>query len=192
MPEGDSVLRTARSLDRALAGAVLVRAELRWPTVAAVDLRGRTVLGTATYGKHLLTRFDDGLTLHTHLRMEGRWSILGPRAAGRSPWVRALLGTATRTALGERLGMLDLVPTAQEHALVGHLGPDVLAEGFPDQGLARAVARLATSTETIAAALLDQRNQAGLGTIWMAESLFTRRIHPWTQPVRSWTRRRCS
>ncbi len=180
MPEGDSVLRTARSLDRALAGAVLVRAELRWPTVAGADLRGRTVLGTATYGKHLLTRLDDGMTLHTHLRMEGRWSILGPRATGRSPWVRALLGTATRTALGERLGMLDLVPTAEEHALVGHLGPDVLAEAFPSQGLARAVAHLATSTEPIAAALLDQRNQAGLGTIWMAESLFTRRIHPWT------------
>ena len=180
MPEGDAVLRTARSLDRALAGATLVHADLRWPSLATADLTGRTVLGTATYGKHLLTRLDDGTTLHSHLRMDGQWSVRGPGIDPRSAWVRAVLGTARHTAVGNRLGMLDLVATDREDTLVGHLGPDVLAPDFPATGLARATAHLAERPESIAAALLDQRNQAGLGTIWMAESLFTRRIHPWT------------
>ncbi len=78
MPEGDILRRTAAELDAALAGKVLLRAELRWPTVAGVDLVGRTVLGTRPYGKHLLTRFDDGRTLHTHLRMDGAWTCGAP------------------------------------------------------------------------------------------------------------------
>ena len=75
MPEGDEVRRTARGLDRVMAGRILTHAELRWPSAAGTDLVGRTWLGTAVVGKHLLTRFDDGRTLRTHLRMEGRWRL---------------------------------------------------------------------------------------------------------------------
>ena len=88
--------RTPRAwIQLALAGQRLTRADLRWPSVATVDLVGATVLGTAPYGKHLLTRFDDGRTLHTHLRMDGTGASArtGTReAAARSPDVRAVLG----------------------------------------------------------------------------------------------------
>jgi len=72
--------------------------------------------------------------------------------------------------------MLDLVRTNQEHTLVGHLGPDILDDDF-DAG--RAVANLAASDQTVGAALLDQRNLAGIGTLWSSESLFLERLHPW-------------
>src|SRR5690606_41690050 len=65
--------------------------------------------GHGTYGKHLLTRLEDGRTLHTHLRMEGRWRLIrtadissGRNRADRSPYVRAILGTDRWTALGDR------------------------------------------------------------------------------------------
>ena len=184
MPEGDIVRRTAARLDQALAGRRLSRAELRWPTAAEIDLTGRTVLANVPYGKHLLTRLDDERTLHTHLRMEGRWSIArtGSReASGGRAEVRALLGNEVWTALGKDLGMLDVVPTRDEHTLIGHLGPDVLADDFPQAGLPEALRRWAASAPRPACeVLLDQRVAAGIGTIYLAESLFTLGIWPWT------------
>lgn len=184
MPEGDVVRRTAARLDAALAGQVLSSAELRWPTAAGRVLAGRAVLHTRAYGKHLLTRLDDGRTLHTHLRMDGVWVVErtgAPRSAARRADARAVLATRSWTVVGLRLGMLDLVPTREEHALLGHLGPDVLADDYAEAGRAEILRRLAARRdEPIAAVLLDQRVAAGIGTIYAAESLFARRVWPWT------------
>lgn len=184
MPEGDILRRTAARLDQGIAGRVLTRAELRWPTAAEVVLVGRTVLGTVSYGKHLLTRFDDGRTLRTHLRMEGSWALArtgSPAAAARGSFVRVVLGERTWTAVGTRIGMLDVVATRDEHDLVGHLGPDLLAPDFPTAGLAEALSRVAArGGAPIAEVLLDQRVTAGIGTIYTAESLFAQRLWPWT------------
>lgn len=184
MPEGDTVRRTARTLEQALTGRVLERAELRWPSAVGVDLSGRTVVSTRSYGKHLLTRVDDGRTLHTHLRMEGSWKIArtgAPGAQGRGAYIRAVLANAVWTALGDRLGMLDVVATRDEGTLIGHLGPDILDDAFPTEGLAEALHRIAQRGRTpIAEVLLDQTALAGIGTIWASEPLFLRRIWPWT------------
>lgn len=193
MPEGDVLKLTAERLGAALGGAPLVRAELRWPSIAGADLSGRTLLESVAYGKHTLLRFDDGRTLHTHLRMDGSWKIqrTGTReAAGRNPAIRAVLATETWTCLGWHLGMMDLVRTRDEATLIGHLGPDVLAPGFVAEaeadgtfrdGAAVGARRLVVDpARAVCSALLDQRTVAGLGTIWMAESLFAERLWPWT------------
>jgi endonuclease-8 len=92
--------------------------------------------------------------------------------------VRAVLATEAYVAVATRLGMLDLVATRDEGTLVGHLGPDVLG---PDWDAERAIANLAAQPEAaIGAALLDQRNLAGLGTVYVAEALFLQRLSPWT------------
>lgn len=190
MPEGDSVWRTAHRLDDALSGRKLLDADLRWPGISTARLAGLTVVETVPRGKHILTRFDSGWTLHSHLRMDGSWVIrqtrpdqrIGQRVSGRRPesmgsgFVRAALVGEVYTAIGVDLGMLDLVRTRDEHTLVGHLGPDLLDPGFDAE---RAVANLARAEGTIGAALLDQTNLAGIGTIWASETLFTERIPPW-------------
>ena len=178
MPEGDTVLRTARRLHAAFAGEVLRRAELRWGDRDADVLVGATTTEVVARGKHLLHRTESGWTLHSHLRMEGSWRI----AAASEPVphradVRAVLATDVWTGLGLRLGMLDLVRTDDEHRLVGHLGPDVLGADW-DEDLA--VAHLLASPTTIGAALLDQRNLAGVGTLYCSESLFLEKMQPWT------------
>ncbi len=193
MPEGDTVLRTARRLDAALAGRELVRVELRWPGLGDVDLAGHVVHEVTAYGKQILARLDgfaaqQPLTLRSHLRMEGRWTIASPGPAGwpsaAGAGVRAVLANADWTAVGSRLGLLDLVPTAGEHTLIGHLGPDVMADSFPSEGRAESVARLAARPATaIGAALLDQTNVAGIGTMYMAETLFLERVSPWSPTV---------
>ena len=181
MPEGDTVHRTADRLDAALRDAVLERAELRWPSVPQVDLAGSRTLEVVARGKHLLHRFDTGTTLHTHLRMEGQWRVEHPGPATeralRRHDLRAALLTEQWSALGLRLGMLDLVPTARESELVGHLGPDVLG---PDWDATVAAARVTASEGLIGDALLDQRVLAGVGTFWASEILFIERVLPWT------------
>ena len=180
MPEGDTVWLTARLLDEALAGQVLVAADLRVPRHATADLSGRTVLASVSRGKHLLTRLSDGLTLHSHLGMEGSWRIFG---AGQRPYggpghqVRAVLQVPERRAVGYRLRRVDLVRTVEEQRLVGHLGPDLLG---PDWDVEEAVRRLRSRPERpVGEALLDQRNLAGIGNLYKAEVLFRHRVDPW-------------
>jgi endonuclease-8 len=201
MPEGDTVLRTARRLDQALAGRPLIRTELRWPTLGEADLAGRTVTEVVAYGKQILTRIaaadadapqpriptvsSDPLTLRSHLRMEGRWYI---HARDAEPWpargrasVRAVLGGAEWTAVGTWLGLLDLIPTAAESSLIGHLGPDIMADDFNPDGAIEAAHRLtADPGRHVGAALLDQTTVAGIGTMYMAEALFVQKVSPWT------------
>lgn len=179
MPEGDIVARAARTLDGVLAGRRLVRAQLRWGSLGSVDLVGARVVENVSRGKHLLTRLDDGRTLHTHLRMEGRWRVLeaGSRSRlERSSDVRCLLATTEHVCLGLQLGMMHVVPTRDERRLVGHLGPDLLD---PSLDVADAGRRLRSQGgRPIGEVLLDQRVVAGAGTIYVAETLWRLRIHP--------------
>jgi endonuclease-8 len=185
VPEGDTVHRTADRLDAALRGEVVERAELRWPSVPDVDLSGSRTLAVVARGKHILHRFDTGATLRTHLRMEGQWRVEHPgpdtERALRRHDVRAAVLTEPWSAVGLRLGMLDLVPTSREGDLVGHLGPDVLG---PDWDLERAAGRVTAYPGLVGDALLDQRVLAGVGTFWASEVLFLEGVLPWTPTSR--------
>lgn len=184
MPEGDAVRRTGMRLDRALAGRVLTSSDFRVPAYATVDLDGATVVGTVTQGKHLLTRIEpvEGppLTLHTHLKMEGSWRVVKPgqRWSGPAHEARVVLTTAESQAIGFRLGVVELIPTADEHTVVGHLGPDFLGpwtEADEQEALARLTAR---PDRRVGDALLDQTVAAGAGTIWTAETCFVNGVNP--------------
>ena len=182
VPEGDTVWRTCQLLDTALAGKSLTRCEFRVPKLATVDLTGVTITEVAPRGKHLLTRFDNSLTLHSHLQMDGAWRVL-PAGRGWSGGpvheIRAILGVDESTAVGYRLPVLELIKTDRESEVVGHLGPDLLG---PDWDLDEAVRRLAAQPDrTIGEALLDQRNLAGIGTVYRAEILFLQGINPRTR-----------
>ncbi|MCW2498164.1 DNA-formamidopyrimidine glycosylase family protein [Jatrophihabitans sp.] len=181
MPEGDTVWLTAHRLDRALAGRPLRVADLRVPALATVDLVGCTVVTVVARGKHLLTRLDTGLTLHSHLRMDGSWHLSrsGTRARGHPDhMIRALLGNDDWLATGYRVHDLELVETVHEERLVGHLGPDLLGPDWdPDEAVRRLLAQPAVA---VGEALLDQRNLAGIGNLYKCEVLFCERVNPWT------------
>lgn len=181
MPEGDTVWLAARRLHEALAGRVLTATDLRVPSLATVDLSGREVLQVTSRGKHLLMDVTDGRTLHSHFRMEGTWHLYRPGDrwhGGPMHTVRAILRTVDRVAVGYRLGELDLWRTDEVAARLRHLGPDVLG---PDWDADEALRRILADPDVpIVEALRDQRNLAGLGNIYVCESLFLRGVDPFT------------
>ncbi len=183
MPEGDTVYRAAKKLDAGLTGQALTGSDFRIPSLSTRDLTGAIVTGTISRGKHLLTRFDNGVTLRTHLKMEGTWQVGPSGARWRRPahTARVILRTATTEAVGFQV-LLDLVRTPSEDDLVGHLGPDLLG---PDWDADESLARLSVDpARPIGDALLDQRNLAGIGNVFKAELCFIGRVDPLT-PVGS-------
>jgi endonuclease-8 len=181
MPEGDTVFRLARRLGATLDGSIVTRTQFRVPQHATASLDGATVLEHDTHGKHLLTRFSSGFTLHTHLKMSGSWTVTrgGRRLPGRvMPDVRVLFATDRGdTAHGLLLPVVDLVPTAAEATLIGHLGPDPLRA---DWDATEAAVRVAASPgRAVNAVLLDQTCIAGLGNLWTNELCFLRGLNPW-------------
>jgi endonuclease-8 len=184
VPEGDSVWRAAAELHKALAGQTLTASDFRVPRFATLNLAGWTVEEVVPRGKHLLMRVlgpeERKLTIHSHLKMEGTWQVYPPGGRWRKPGftARCVLRTAAADAVGFSLGIVEVVRTADEDTIVGHLGPDLLG---PDWDPAEAEQRIRAAPDVpIGVALLDQRNLAGIGNIYRCESCFLSGVHPAT------------
>ncbi|MEF2977439.1 DNA-formamidopyrimidine glycosylase family protein [Subtercola sp. YIM 133946] len=181
MPEGDTVYRTAEHLNAVLAGQVLTGCDIRVPKFATVDLTGERVDDVVSRGKHLLMRIGE-FSIHSHLKMEGTWHVYRPETRWRKPaWqARAILKTAEWTAVGFELGKVEVLRRSDEDDVVGYLGPDLLGPGWD---AVEAERRLASDpAREIDVALLDQRNLAGLGNVFVNELCFLRGVLP-TRPV---------
>jgi endonuclease VIII len=193
VPEGDSVFRAARTLQRALAGRTVTRFESVFPRLTRIDddapIRGRTVERVDARGKHLLIWFSGGLVLRTHMRMNGSWHIYRPGERWQRPHsdMRIVLETDDMHAVAFSVPVAEFETAAalERTPALRDLGPDLLAEEFV---AADAVERLAARADMdIADALLDQSAVAGIGNIYKSEVLFAGRINPFLK-VREITR----
>src|SRR4051812_39580426 len=124
MPEGDSLHRAAARL-RPLVGHLVAASSphprgLATGVAAAVD--GRRLESVQAVGKHLLLRFDGGVTVRSHLRMNGRWRVgsIGTTGVGR-PWLVLRAGELEATQWNGPVLTL-------EQRVVSRLGPDLLAD----------------------------------------------------------------
>jgi endonuclease-8 len=184
MPEGDTLHRVAKTLQAALAGKEVTRFETVLPALARVDdqtpLRGRTIARVHAIGKHLLIEFSGGLTLRTHLRMNGSWHIYrtGERWMRPRSDMRLAIATADFVAVGFNIPVAELLDAREKVRSedLRRLGPDLLADAF-DAAAARERVR-AYGDREIANVLLNQRVVAGIGNVYKCELLFIRRIDP--------------
>lgn len=173
MPEGDTIWRTAAALRSRLLGKRITAARPQ----ALARLAGATVTAVEPVGKHLLIRFDSGLSLHSHMRMRGAWYLHRPGERWRRPeWqLKALLETEDTVAVCFAAPVVELVRDTGPR--VGHLGPDILADDWNAAGV---VARArALGDREIGEVLLDQRVTAGIGNVYRCEALWHRRVNPW-------------
>jgi endonuclease-8 len=176
MPEGDTLHRAAIRLAPLVGERVAVetphpRAQV---ALAAVDLDGRVLESVQAVGKNLILRFEGGVVVRSHLRMSGRWALRprgDVRGGGGRPWL---------ILRGERFeGVLWGGPVLELHArALARLGPDILAQPPAiDAMLARF--RAADPTRWLGELLQDQALVAGIGNMWMAETLWAAQISPW-------------
>jgi endonuclease VIII len=177
VPEGDALHRAARQLEALVGEHVEVEAPHPRARVTRVAERidGRKLVGVEAVGKNLLFRFDGGLVLRSHLRMNGRWQVL-PRTKTRrgTPWL-VLRGASTEAVLWNG-PVLEL-----DESRVRRLGPDILGDP-PDFDTMIAKLRRVDANQGIGEALLDQRLVSGIGNLWRAEALWRAEISPW-RPV---------
>jgi endonuclease VIII len=138
----------------------------------AEQLDGRKLESVGAVGKNMILRFEGGVVLRSHLRMSGRWTVY-PRGG-------ALRGRPWLILRGQELeAVLWGGPVLELHtrALAG-LGPDILAQP-PDFEAMLGRLRRADPGRPLGEMLLDQRLVAGIGNIWMAETLWREHLSPW-------------
>jgi formamidopyrimidine-DNA glycosylase len=196
LPEVETVRRGLATVmeGQPIAGVRVMRPDLRipFPERFAERLAGRTVRRLGRRAKYLLVECDDGTVLVVHLGMSGRMVIErangavmagrfahGSPAAARHEHVLFEMGDGTLVRFSDprRFGLMTLT-TADEvdrHPLLADLGPEPTGNDFNG---ARLAALLAGRRTPIKAALLDQRVVAGLGNIYVCESLFAAGISP--------------
>lgn len=183
MAEGDTILRAARRLERALAGeAVRARAPNPRGRAAGVErLDGMTVREVRALGKNLVLDLGE-LALHSHLGMSGSWHVYAPGERwgrpARSAWVVLATGGGVEAAQfgGPALRVLRTGALRRDPVLA-RLGPDLLAPGFEAADSIRLLR--AAPDRGLGDALLDQSKVAGIGNIFKSEACFAARVDPW-------------
>lgn len=183
MPEGDTIFRLSRRLDRALGGLVLEEVSAGDLAFAAQDLCGARVRRVEARGKHLLLFFEDGRVLHVHLGMTGRWRLSRARGVIRrgSRRLRIGLHVAGVSALCFDAPVVELLLERDlgRHPRLARLGPDLAAAEFDAERARNRLRELGDSV--IGEALLDQRALAGIGNVYKSELLFRSRIDPFAR-----------
>lgn len=154
---------------------------MRDPRLAGVDLAGTVLVDADAYGKHLFVRFDDGRSLHAHLLMTGSFEV--GRVSREAEWKRRVelwLGDSRLT--GVAVPVLGVIPTSAEHEITDHLGPDLCRPDRPPE-IAKIVGRMQRAGgEPLTGAMLDQRNAAGFGNIYVNDVPFITGVSPF-QPI---------
>ncbi len=184
MPEGDTIYRTAAALRIALIGKRMVRFEAT--RLDGVTPRvGQTIEEVRSRGKHLEIVWDDGVVLHTHMRMTGSWHMyrIGERWRKPPHRARVVIGVADWVAVCFSAPIVEVYRDFDRgrHPILGRLGPDLCNEA-PD--LEECVQRMQVYEPietTIAEVLLDQRVMCGVGNVYRCELLWACELNPWAR-----------
>ncbi len=190
MPELPEVETVRRGLTRLVVGRKVLGTEVRWektisgmaPEEFDAELVGRTIEKVDRRGKYLLFRFSGGLTMVSHLRMEGAYYTV---PAGTEPGKHDLVTFHLDEGIDlfyrdtRKFGRMNLVPDADALQVAGlaKIGPEPTEK---DLSLAYMVSEFGKSRMHVKPFLLDQSHIAGLGNIYVDETLWQSQIPPLT------------
>lgn len=190
MPEAPEVETVRRGLTRLVVGRKVLGTEVRWektiggmaPEEFDAELVGRTIDKVDRRGKYLLFRFSGGLTMVSHLRMEGAYYTV---PAGTEPGKHDLVTFHLDEGIDlfyrdtRKFGRMNLVPDGEALQVAGlaKIGPEPTEK---DLSLAYMVSEFGKSRMHVKPFLLDQSHIAGLGNIYVDETLWQSQVHPLT------------
>ena len=187
MPEGDTIHRAASALRTALGGKAMTRFDAPM-LVGPSPQAGRTIETVESHGKHLEIVWDNGLILHTHLRLSGSWHVYRHGENWRRPYqqMRASIENDDWVAVCFNAPLVETyrVPDPRRHPGMGRLGPDLSKPGADLRLVTRLLLTYGDLSARIGEVLLDQRVFCGLGNVLRCEVLWQTGISPYA-PVGS-------
>lgn len=183
VPEGDTIYRAAVALRMALAGRTMVRFEA--PGLLGPQPQpGRVIESVESHGKHLEITWDDGIVLHTHMRLSGAWHLYRPGER----WRRSAHQVRVTISVTDWVAVCFAAPIVETYRLedrrrhpgMGSLGPD-LCRTTSDIELGECVRRMQSYEDPatpIHEVMLDQRIACGVGNVFKSEVLFACALNP--------------
>ncbi len=188
MPELPEVELVATSLQKLVSGRTISGAELRRERLAPDHgpasfhelLAGATIRGVSRRGKHVLFDLDNERTLITHLRMSGRFMLLGPdREDPKFSHAVFYFGDDSRLVFQDQrhFGFMRIVdsPNLHEAKELKKLAPEPFGPEFTTAYLRRV---LKSANRALKLVLLDQTKILGLGNIYASEAMFLAKVNP--------------
>ena len=189
MPELPEVETVRRGLQKLVKNSQIKKVTVLYPKMIVGDsqffsqaLAGQTLEDIDRRGKFLLLRFSNQMTVVSHLRMEGKYSVQaqGEPIAKHTHVIfdladgRQLLYNDVR-----KFGRMQLIQTGSEMQVPSlmKLGPEPIAKDFKVADFYEALQK---KKKAIKPALLDQNLVVGIGNIYADEVLWMSKIHPQT------------
>jgi len=182
VPEGDTIHRTAAALRSALVDRKMVRFDAT-RLVGVVPRAGRIIERVESHGKHLEIGWDDGIVLHTHLRLSGAWHLY----RSGEPWrrshreMRVVIGTDTWEAVCFNAPTVETyrTPELSRHPGLGRLGPDLCRVDADLDRCGELLLAYDDPRAPVGEVLLDQRVFCGVGNVYRSEVLWACELSPW-------------
>lgn len=184
MPEGDTIFRAADSIRKWIGGRQVTAARTKVRGLQLDRVIGKTVEAVEPKAKHMLIRFDNGLSLHTHMKMTGSWHVYSRGDRWQKPeWqAKIVLECDDRVAVCFNAPVVEMLTPSDEryHVALNGLGPDVLKVETFNLVEVKRRADLRPPEYEVGVVLLDQQIVSGIGNIYRCETLFLERLNPWT------------
>ncbi|MFD1362230.1 DNA-formamidopyrimidine glycosylase [Lentibacillus salinarum] len=188
MPELPEVETIKNTLKRFVLDKTIIDVSVFWPNIIKRPddieqfkhlLTGQTIQAINRKGKFLLFELDDAI-LVSHLRMEGKYNV----HPSEEP-VKKHTHVIFKFSNGEELRYNDVRKFGTMHVFekgnelnrkpLNQLGPDPFDDAFTVDYLYQ---KLKKTDRVIKSVLLDQTVVAGLGNIYVDETLFKAKTHP--------------
>lgn len=194
MPELPEVETVCRTLDPLVTGKRFATFELLWPrTLSHPDpgkflqrIMGQTITGVGRRAKFIVMRLSTEGVITVHLRMTGEllFRLTGSNNDDRAkaPYLRAAFlfedGSELLFYDTRKFGRITYLTPTQFSELDQSLGIEPLSPSFTPEWLTGGLSRRKRQLKPL---LLDQTFIAGLGNIYVDESLFLAGLHPLTR-----------
>lgn len=180
LPEVETVVRDLRAAG--VAGRRVRRVEVRHASIITGDshqftqhVQNRKIVAVERRAKFIVFRLDDGELLTLHLRMTGQLHLMREARRDKHDHLRLELDDGRTLVYHDprRFGRWKLAHNAEE--AFHHLGPEPLDGNLSPTAFAE---RLRHHRRQLKPLLLDQTFLAGLGNIYVDESLWAAKLHP--------------
>ncbi len=189
MPEMPEVETVRRGLVSQIKGCKITSVEIRYQNLITGDVSqfidivtGTTIEDIGRLAKFLLIHLDNGYTIISHLRMEGKYRVSSdPAMIDKHSHAIFTLDNGQKLIYNDvrKFGRMQLWRTADlaENKSIAKLGPEPLSDEFTFDNLKPRIMRHRKDIKTV---LLDQSVMSGLGNIYVDEVLWNAMIHPET------------